>query len=131
MDDAINLARVKSFAWGVNDCCLMAADIVKAITGVDIAADYRGTYSNEAEAEAILVAAGGMAALIHSAVAPLGWTRTRVTLARRGDLVLRIVPETGKPSLGVCLGRDAIFPAIGGGVGFVLTTSCETAWRVE
>lgn len=38
------------FAWGKNDCCLFAADAVQAITGVDIAADFRGKYSNHVDA---------------------------------------------------------------------------------
>jgi hypothetical protein len=42
------------FQWGSNDCALFAANGIKAITGVDIADDFRGKYSNEAEAFALI-----------------------------------------------------------------------------
>lgn len=131
LDDGVNELRTRTFAWGDNDCCTGAAFLIYEITGVDIAAGFRGTYSTQAEAEAILEAVGGMVALVQSVVGPLGWTRTRPSFARRGDLVVRILPETGKPSLGVCLGRDAVFPAVGGGVAFFPMNECKTAWRVE
>lgn len=38
------------FAWGENDCALFVADGIEAMTGVDIAADFRGNYHSEAEA---------------------------------------------------------------------------------
>lgn len=34
-------------AWGVCDCLLAAADAVEAVTGIDPAADVRGSYSTE------------------------------------------------------------------------------------
>ena len=50
----------RPFAWGVNDCALFAADGIRAITGVDIAADFRGKYSDEAGAmAAVKEVAGG------------------------------------------------------------------------
>ena len=33
--------------WGVADCLLTVADAVEAVTGVDLAAKVRGTYSSE------------------------------------------------------------------------------------
>ena len=38
------------FSWGMQDCAMFAADAVKEITGVDIAEDLRGTYSNADQA---------------------------------------------------------------------------------
>jgi hypothetical protein len=35
------------FEWGVNDCCLWAADCILANTGVDIADDFRGKYTTK------------------------------------------------------------------------------------
>lgn len=131
LDDAVNAARTKPFAWGVHDCCMMAADIVYEITAVDIAAGYRGSYSDAAGAAEIIAASGGLEKLVGSVVGPLGWTRTKPVLARRGDLVVFTSPDTGQPALGVCLGRDSVFPAVGGGLGFIATAQCSTAWRVE
>lgn len=48
------------FSWGENDCALFVADGIKAITGVDIAADFRGRYRNETGAwELIRTVTGG------------------------------------------------------------------------
>jgi hypothetical protein len=44
----------KPFAYGVNDCLLMTAGAVEAITGIDHAADYRGRYSSLAEARKLI-----------------------------------------------------------------------------
>ena len=42
------------FAWGSNDCSSFSADAVLAMTGVDIASDFRGLYSTEAGAAAAI-----------------------------------------------------------------------------
>ena len=53
-----NLER--PFAWGTWDCCLFVADAVQAMTGTDIAAAFRGKYSDEPGAmRAVLAALGG------------------------------------------------------------------------
>src|SRR5579875_1052465 len=44
----------KPFAWGSNDCCLFAANAIEAMTGVDIADDFRGKYTDEASAFALI-----------------------------------------------------------------------------
>jgi hypothetical protein len=56
------LARAKTpfaWSWGTNDCCLFAADAVQAITGVDIADDFRGLYDDEASAFALIAKVTG------------------------------------------------------------------------
>lgn len=44
----------KPFAWGEHDCCLWAAGVAQAQTGQDLAAPYRGTYSDEHGAAQVL-----------------------------------------------------------------------------
>lgn len=46
------------FQWGAMDCGLFAAGAIHAMTGVDLAADVRGKYKDEAGAEATVKAAG-------------------------------------------------------------------------
>lgn len=41
----LDRARVP-FAWGSNDCCLFPADAIESFTGVDLAADFRGKYTD-------------------------------------------------------------------------------------
>jgi hypothetical protein len=45
------LSRAQApFEWGENDCALFAADGIKAMTGVDIAEEFRGKYADKAGA---------------------------------------------------------------------------------
>ena len=46
-DALIAERRLMPFARGTNDCCMFAADAVLAMTGRDLAADWRGTYSDD------------------------------------------------------------------------------------
>lgn len=80
------------FAWGENDCALFAADGILAITGTDIAADFRGKYSDEAGALAAIKAVSGGSTVVDAAA----WCAQRHGLrelehplkAHRGDLVI-------------------------------------------
>lgn len=65
--------QAKLFAG--EDCTTYAASWVKAISGVDPAADLRGTYSTAEEANAIVAGAGGIAGLVGGRIEPLGWHR--------------------------------------------------------
>ena len=48
------------FVWGKTDCALFCADGIKAITGVDIASDFRGSmYIDEASAMQTIKAVTG------------------------------------------------------------------------
>jgi len=110
------------FVWGASDCCLFAADAVVAITGEDFAAGYRGTYATEEEAQALLEAAGGVAALA-GAVGP----RCLPTEARRGDVVL-----TEGGALGVVddSGRRVALYVAGRGLSRLPADCIRMAWRV-
>lgn len=88
------------FAWGGNDCCLFAADDVRALTGFDLAAGLRGQYSTPEEAARLLEEEGGIVAL---ATAMLGQPRELPLLAQRGDVVC--VEMAGRLSLGVVAGN--------------------------
>jgi hypothetical protein len=86
------------FAWGVHDCALFAADGIEAMTGIDIAADFRGKYSDEAGAlEAIKAIAGGETVADAAAwcAAKHGIAElARPLFAQRGDLVVYRDPVT-------------------------------------
>lgn len=70
--------------WGQFDCALCAAHLVHAITGEDFGARWRGTYSSEAEAQALLVREGwGDLSGLASAHLP-----PRIERPRRGDVTL-------------------------------------------
>jgi len=90
----------RPFAWGEWDCILFACAAAEAITGEDKAAAFRGQYSNEAGARAILreLGQGTLLRTIdhHFEAKPVGY-------AGRGDLVWH------NGCAGVCLGQTAAF----------------------
>ena len=80
-----------SFKWGVSDCCLFAADAIHAITGQDIADDFRGKYQDEATAFALIKSVTGGStvadAAAHCAVKHGLTEWPKPLFAQRGDLV--------------------------------------------
>ncbi len=80
------------FEWGVNDCALFAADGIQAITGVDIAADFRGKYTDEAGAwQCIKDVTGGTTVADAAAYCTTQHSLTEWAhplMAQRGDLVV-------------------------------------------
>lgn len=92
-------------AWGEHDCVMFAGKAVEVITGVDFVAQFRGTYSTEAEAEAILDREGGIEPwCVKHFGAPVA-----VGLARRGDLLIGPSPQ-GEDWLAVCVGQHGVVP---------------------
>lgn len=121
--EALVRSRMREpFGWGVHDCCLFAADAVKALTGVDPAAGFRGTYSTAAEAVDVLARIGG----IEAAAARVG-SEIRPLFARQGDVGLL---EDGKRlMLGVCAGAMWLVP-MAMGLGVRPLAVATKAWRV-
>lgn len=118
----IEARREASFEWGVNDCCLFAADAVLEITGVDLA-DREARYSTEEEAEALLEARGGLVGLL----AATGLRECAVPLAQRGDVVL--MADDNLRGLGVVLGPYVAHPTLRG-LAFIPRGACVRAWAV-
>jgi hypothetical protein len=116
--------RTRAFAWGSQDCALFAADCVDACTGVDPAADLRGTYSTAAAAARVMEAHGGLAAL---ATARLG-EEISPRVARVGDVGLLL--NGGRECLGVCIG--SMWQAPGEqGLCALPASQVLRAWRIE
>ena len=115
--------RARPFAWGSNDCFLFAADAVLSVTGLDIAADLRGSYGNELQAARILRARGGLAALVDSLLGE----RVPPLMAKVGDIVL--LDMGNHPAVGVCNGTSLIGPGAAGIVAYGMGCA-KAAWRV-
>ena len=47
LHQSIEAHKAKPFAWGEHDCALSVCNHVLAMTGTDLAADFRGEYSSE------------------------------------------------------------------------------------
>lgn len=109
-----------AFQWGENDCAIFAADAVLAITGSDLATGFRGRYSSEAGAAALLEAFGGIEAILDRAMP----RRATPLLAQRGDIAI-----TNDGALVVVEGRYGVGPGLDGSLRIPLR-ACATAWKV-
>jgi len=120
------------FRWGSNDCALFAADAVQAVTGVDLAAVWRGQYADEEGARSMRSASSHLAsgdivaALREMAHRRLGPDAPPL-MARRGDIVL--VEHDNGHSLAVCLGSMAAAPGRRG-LMVLDRAAWRAAWRV-
>lgn len=139
------------FAWGKNDCCIFTADAIAAMTGVDVAAEYRAmSYTTEAAAFAALHTVTGGTTVedaANYAARKYGIKELpSVLFAQRGDLVLfahaagadgdlqEAPPAAGSQSqlaLGIVYhnGRHALF-VTPHGLARVAVKNCARAWRI-
>ncbi|MFA7505300.1 MAG: hypothetical protein WCZ28_11420 [Burkholderiaceae bacterium] len=122
--DYLAAHRAAVFAWGDCDCVLFAAGAVAAMTGSDPAAEVRGRYRTRIGAMRKLRGRGwasleGMMDAHFAQVPP--------AFAQRGDIVM------ANGSLGVCIGRTALFVGEEGGAPELVSlplASWSQAWRV-
>jgi hypothetical protein len=97
-DPFLNERASQAFAWGENDCALFVADGIERMTGIDIAAEFRGRYESEEQAWATIATITGGSTLEDAAA----WCARRHEMpewlmppfAQRGDMV--IVEDEGR-----------------------------------
>lgn len=108
LDAVIVEATAKPFRYGAFDCCLFAADAVRAMTGVDPAQSWRGCYRGLRGALQMIRREGDVPAIVTSR---LGIAPLEGHAARRGDLVWRPGPPAGYGAVGVCIGLHCVYPS--------------------
>jgi hypothetical protein len=123
---ALEHARNEPFRWGQNDCCLFAAYCAKAITGRDLAIQFRG-YQTRAEAAEILESFGGLYRLASIVARAHGAPEIPPLQARRGDICLLKGREG--PMLGVCIGDKIVAPGESGLVSYPISKG-HHAWGI-
>ena len=74
--DTLALWRRASFVWGETDCIMATCNHVMAITGIDPAKPWRGSYSDEVGAVAIYAPYGGVLGLFKHGMALAGFGMT-------------------------------------------------------
>ncbi len=121
------------FEWGTNDCCLFPANAIQAITGVDIAADFRGKYADEASAFALIQSITGGLTVADAAAycaAKHGLVENAHPLmAQRGDLVVMKSGDTLICGIVHLNGRHVVTVATSGLVRLPITTVVRS-WRI-
>lgn len=115
------------FKYGDHDCALLASRLIHAMTGRDIAAEVRGTYSTPLGALRCLKRTYGVDDLAE--LADQYFPSIPVALAGRGDLVLLTTADIPTGALGIVVGDKAIFPGPEK-CSFVPVSGCTRAWRV-
>ena len=118
----VTQALPRPFEWGVNDCCLWAADCVQAQTGADPAADLRGTYSDARGALALVQRLGGMRAIGDMTGSPIP-----ALMATHGDIGLVRHEDHDLLALCNCTHWLAVGPY---GLVVLPLTLAVHAWRV-
>jgi hypothetical protein len=118
-------AADRPFEWGAWDCGLFSAACVQAMTGVDIAAEFRGRYKTAKGARRVM--RGTMGEMMTRVAATYGMPEIRPSLAQRGDMVMIDTPDG--EALGICIGATiaCLSPF---GLLFLPMTRARRAWRV-
>lgn len=128
----LDSCRDTRFRYGQHDCCLFSCDCILAITGTDIAAWFRGRYSDRKGALAAIkqrTGHTGVKAIAGYTAAEYGMESIPVSMAQRGDMVL--VGFGRKASLGIVslTGLD-VMSLTGKQIVRVALSHATAAWRV-
>ena len=126
---ALHEKKYQPFQWGTTDCLLFCADMIREITGTDLAKDVRGKYDSLEGACHFLksFAGGGMIQAIEKIAEEAEAPEIPPLSAQRGDVV---IIETGLgDTLAVCIGEDVMSVGPHGAVKVPLTEA-KKAWRI-
>ncbi len=115
----------RPFCWGSWDCGLLAADCVLAMTGVDIAAEFRGRYTTARGARRVM--RGDMAEMMARVSKTYGMPEINPAMAQRGDMVMVDTPLGD--ALGICVGARVACTGPDGLV-YVPSSTARCAWKV-
>jgi hypothetical protein len=126
--------KTTTFVWGRSDCALFAANGIQAMTGTDIAADFRNKYASEAGAMATIKAVCGGATVADAAA----YCASKHNLqelkhplkAQRGDLV--IVEDSGRLIAGLVApsGRHVVAAGQNSLNTRIPVSNVKRAWRI-
>ena len=95
--EAIDAERSIPFEYGVSDCSMFAANIIRAIRGDDIFGRYRGRYKTKRGAYSIT--RGNPTNWVDRVGVDFGLIEIDPAYAQRGDLVA--IENNGDPGLGI------------------------------
>lgn len=113
--------RRRPFAYGTHDCTLFAAGAVEAMTGVDLAVDFRGRYRSLKEG--LKLARGSHLDILRRSFAPVD-----PAFASVGDIAL--IGEVGYPALGLFEGQHIFVLRDPEGLGLIPRAAATQAWQV-
>lgn len=118
----------RAFEWGSHDCCLLAADWIRELHGIDLASDLRGTYHTALGAARIVGHGFSLKTFVGDRLEGSGFELTPVLMARRGDVVAAHVGSYSRLCFGVVIDHRAAFPAVDG-LTFLPLNKAAYAWK--
>ena len=103
LDTYLDHALSRPWAWGGMDCCFFAGDWIADRTGLDPLAPYRGIYGTEFAARRLIVARGGLNAMVALEMERCGF-RTAIE-PEHGDIAVMNIPgdRTGSAVAGAAV----------------------------
>lgn len=112
------------FVWGETDCIMATCNYIMDVTGIDPAAPWRGSYSDEAGAQAIYEVHGGVLGLFDYGMAQAGFHRSERGLLRP------VVAMVGRHQIaGIDFGKRIGFMADGRGL-VEVRVEVLGAWKI-
>jgi hypothetical protein len=121
------------FAYGSFDCLSFAAGAVEALTGINIMARFRGTYTTHLGAMRIAHRVYGCRTVPDVLAAMMqeqGWSEVPPTFAQRGDVVLVAINDDLVVGIMHPNGREAVITT-NQGLWRVPLSSVRRAWKIQ
>lgn len=116
------------FVWGRSDCAIFAFDAVLALTGHDVVADLRNTYSSAWGALRLLARHGGLAGLASARLGPDSAPLPGTVALLRPGWVQADEPATG--ALGVVITPNIVVAQGATGLVGVPVAAVQQAWQL-
>jgi hypothetical protein len=118
----------RPFEWGVADCVLEVADWLDRARGLAIANEYRGTYSDEAGAAAI-IGPGGLEAAMSPKMVEIGLAETHEP--QFGDVAVVSAPGQDKPLAAILMPSGRWRMKTERGIALSRAVTVMKAWSVR
>ena len=123
---AIEVHRPFPFTWGAHDCAILSADCIKAVTGLDLARNFRGHYDTKESAAAFLAMCGYESAVD---VVAARFTAIHPSQAVAGDIA--VIKTRHGPATAPVMGAELAAYAKDGRLGAVPLSEAVQAFRIE
>lgn len=121
-------AAALRFQWGTHDCMLFAADWAQRLTGIDPAAQWRGSYASADAAEALIERHGGARGIVAAGLRAAGWRP--VWPPKAGDICVVEAPAPGGTAHVAGVAVDIARVALATARGLVIAPApIVEAWR--
>ena len=131
LNDIFTEYQARDFEWGTSDCATFATDTIKELIGVDLYAEFRGSYHDLRSYLKLLKTYeySSIGELFNLVSIENGIFEIAPREAMRGD-VCTYIGADGLECLGICMGPRAYFLLESGLIGIPID-KCFRSWRID